>query len=91
MCPLEKELMLNAKEGERFIDFGARTIINYPNVSLLIKNMPLDDPSLYGRYKDLFPNILEAKNAKLGTLELHNQLAEQAQQITKTFDTLTVR
>ena len=86
VCPLEKELMLNAKEGERFIDFGARTIINYPNVSLLIKNMPLDNPSLYGRYKDLFPHILEATNAKLGTLELHNQLSEQAQQITQTFE-----
>ncbi|KPV95925.1 Response regulator MprA [Pseudoalteromonas sp. P1-9] len=86
VCPLEKELMLNAKEGERFIDFGSRTIINYPNVSLLVKNMPVDDAPLYGRYKDLFPHILEATNAKLGTLELHNQLSEQAQQITKTFE-----
>lgn len=86
VCPLEKELMLNAKEGNRFIDFGARTIINYPNVSLLVKNMPLDDAPLYGRYKDLFPHILEATNAKLGTLELHNQLSEQAQQITNTFE-----
>ncbi|MEC8326376.1 MAG: response regulator [Pseudomonadota bacterium] len=86
VCPLEKELMLNAKEGERFIDFGSRTIINYPNVSLLVKNMPVNNAPLYGRYKDLFPHILEATNAKLGTLELHNQLSEQAKQITKTFE-----
>lgn len=86
VCPLEKELMLNAKESDRFIDFGVRTIINYPNVSLLVKNMPVDDAPLYGRYKDLFPHILEATNAKLGTLELHNQLSEQAQQITNTFE-----
>ncbi|WP_372769484.1 PleD family two-component system response regulator [Pseudoalteromonas sp.] len=86
VCPLEKELMLNIKSGDRFIDFGTRTIINYPNVSLLIKNMPVNDANLYGRYKDLFPHILEATNAKLGTLDLQNQLLGQARKITKTFE-----
>ena len=86
VCPLEKELMLNTKSGERFIDFGARTIINYPNISILVKNMPADNESLYGRYKDLFPHILEATNVKLGTLELHNQISHQAPQITKAFE-----
>ena len=86
VCPLEKELMENARQGQRFIDFGCRTIINYPNISLLVKNMPLDDAALYGRYKDLFPHILEATDAKLLSLDINNKISKQAQEITKTFE-----
>lgn len=85
VCPLEQELLLNCKEGERFIDFGARTIINYPNVSLLVKNMPLADAPLYGRYKDLFPHVLEATNAKLNALAINERITNQAEELTETF------
>ncbi|PAJ73426.1 response regulator [Pseudoalteromonas sp. NBT06-2] len=85
VCPLEQELFERCVDGERFIDFGARTIINYPNVSILIKNMPLSDAALYGRYKDLFPHILEATNAKVQAMEVNDLVLEQANEITDTF------
>lgn len=72
-CPLEQELLLQQRHGERFVDFDDNTIINYPKVSLLIKNMPIDDSALYGRYKDLFPHLLEATNAKLQDMENSDQ------------------
>ncbi len=83
--PLEQKLMESAKNDERFIDFGARTIINYPKVSILIKNMPVDNPEDYGRLKDLFPSAMGAIDAKLHALEVEKALTEQANQLTLTF------
>ncbi|MBE1299491.1 MAG: response regulator [Alteromonadaceae bacterium] len=76
--PLESELLQNCHEHGRFIDFGCRTIINYPKISLLIKNMPLDDLEKYGRYKDLFPAVLGATDAKLRMMETDFKLKQQA-------------
>ncbi|TMN91706.1 two-component system response regulator [Pseudoalteromonas phenolica] len=75
--PIEQELLEQNRTGNRFVDFGCRTIINYPKVSLLIKNMPTDDPGLYGRYKDLLPHILEATNSKIQDMEDSEQALNQ--------------
>ena len=47
--------------------------------------MPLSDAALYGRYKDLFPHILEATNAKVQAMEVNDLVLEQANEITETF------
>ncbi|CAM2975408.1 response regulator [Pseudoalteromonas distincta] len=81
VCPLEQELLEQHRHAKRFVDIGSSTIINYPKVSLLIKNMPVDNDVLYGRYKDLFPYILEATNEKVVTMERSESSYEQAAQI----------
>ncbi|WAJ69106.1 response regulator [Catenovulum adriaticum] len=83
--PLEKKLMQAARLDKRFVDFGARTIINYPKVSVLIKNMPVTQLDTYGRLKDLFPSALGATDAKLHSLEVEKALTEQANRLTYTF------
>lgn len=83
--PLEKKLMQAARLDKRFVDFGARTIINYPKVSVLIKNMRIDQADTYGRLKDLFPSALGAVDAKLHSLEVEKALTEQANRLTYTF------
>ncbi|MFC3034368.1 PleD family two-component system response regulator [Pseudoalteromonas fenneropenaei] len=87
--PIEQELMETHKDGNRFVDFGRRTIINYPKVSLLIKNMPIDDETLYGRYKDLFPHILEATNAKIKDMEVSEEALNKVEQIGIVFEELS--
>ncbi|RZQ53212.1 two-component system response regulator [Pseudoalteromonas phenolica] len=84
--PIEQELLEQNREDNRFVDFGRRTIINYPKVSLLIKNMPTDDPGMYGRYKDLLPHLLEATNAKIQDMEESDQAIEQVGQIGQVCD-----
>ena len=92
VCPLEQDLLEKHRYANRFVDFSRRTIVNYPKVSILVKNMPLDDERLYGRYKDLFPHILDVTNAKIQdmdasesaltkALSLNNALAELSSQI----------
>ncbi len=84
--PIEQELLEQNREGNRFVDFGRRTIINYPKVSLLIKNMPTEDLGMYGRYKDLLPHILEATNAKIQDMEESEQAIEQVAHIGQVCD-----
>ncbi|OUS28840.1 hypothetical protein A9Q99_10660 [Gammaproteobacteria bacterium 45_16_T64] len=87
VTPLEKELMLALfEEGNRFHDFGCRTQINYPRVSLLIKNMPLDNMEVYGRYKDLLPSLLSSTNSKVKSIDTENALIQQGQSLGASFD-----
>ena len=84
--PLEMELMpaLQAA-GNRFHDFGCRTQITYPRVSLLVKNMPINDMATYGRYKDLLPSLLGAADAKIKALDTENALLQQSQSVSSSF------
>ena len=80
-CPLEQELLELHRHTHRFVDIGSSTIINYPKISLLIKNMPIDDNVKFGRYKDLFPHILEITNEKVITIQNNENNDKQAAQI----------
>jgi len=89
VCPLEQELLEKHRYANRFVDFSSRTIVNYPKVSILIKNMPLDDAALYGRFKDLFPHILEVTNAKIQDMEVNEKALSQAHTIGNAFSELS--
>ena len=84
--PLEQELLTRMHdEASRFKDFGKRTFINYTRVVLLIKNMPLDEPERYGRYKDLFPAMLGAADSKIKALDIEQALIKQTDDISSSF------
>ena len=89
VCPLEQELLEKHRYSNRFVDFSSHTIVNYPKVSILIKNMPLDDVVLYGRYKDLFPHILEVTNAKIQDMEVNEKALAQAHAVGNAFNELS--
>ena len=86
VSPLEQEVMATLfRSPRRFNDFGSRTQINYPRVALLVKNMPLDDPEAYGRYKDFLPTMLGSTDAKIKSLDAERALQEQTQNLTNSF------
>jgi len=66
---LESQLLMQLSDGERFIDFGRRTIVNYGKVSLLIKNMPTEDTLRYGTIKDNSFSLIQGMNARVLALE----------------------
>lgn len=66
---LESQLLYQLKDSKRYIDFGPRTIVNFNRVSLLIKNMPLNDPEKYGSIKDNTFCLLQGLNARIMALE----------------------
>ncbi len=84
--PIESELLdLLAGEG-RFYDFKQRSQVNYPHISVLIKNMPVDNQDFYGRIKDLLPAIMGCLNARLGEIEALEQVQQQNSDLIYSFD-----
>lgn len=84
--PLEKDLIqVLHSRGKRFNDFGCRTQINYERVALLVKNMPLDDPASYGRYKDFLPTMLGTTDAKVRTIDTEHSLIRQTSALISAF------
>ncbi len=68
------------QEADRIMSYGVRTIFNYGAVSLLIKNMPIDDQDRYGKLKDYLALLVEGAAQRLRSIESESleQLMEQA-------------
>ena len=80
VSPLEANVIEMSRLKGRFFDFGARTLINYDDFSLLIKNMPLDQPERYGILKDSLGALCNAVEARVKFL-LQQNASRQKEQI----------
>ena len=80
---LEASLMWELKDDGRYIDFDKRSVMNYGQVSLLVKNMPVDDEKKYGAIKDNIFSLLQGTDARLKALENIAQVNDQ-QKLVKT-------
>lgn len=89
VSPIESELVANLSVEKRFFDFGCRTQINYPNICLLIKNMPLDDMERYGRIKDFFPAMLSTADIKITQISAQLALLAQLDETQSAFTKIT--
>lgn len=68
--PLEEAVLNNMASCARIVDLGKRSAFNYPRVSLIVKNMPVDDPDAYGRAKDYLATVAEAADMQVQALDL---------------------
>ena len=87
-APIEENIFELSRNGGRFIDFGARTIINYETYSLLIKNMPKDDPDKYGMIKDLLGTFCDIVEVKIDSLLKENEQQQKEETINNISSTL---
>ncbi|MCB1802899.1 MAG: response regulator [Gammaproteobacteria bacterium] len=83
--PLEQELVTMSDRAQRFVDFGARTIINYQHLSLLVRNMPVQDMQRYGRTKDLLPLLLSSVDTRIGNLHAEQAMMQQSHELLAAF------
>ncbi|MBT5228738.1 MAG: response regulator [Methylococcales bacterium] len=72
ILPLEKELLIRAKGGERIVTLGDRAVINYDSVVLLVKNMPKDEEAR-GRFRDSLAILVEGAVASLKSIYIAQQ------------------
>lgn len=77
VSPLEREMFIATHAEGRFCDFGNRTFCNYKLISLLIKNMPMDNPERYGRIKDAVPWILGTADCKAAVLNSKSDILQK--------------
>lgn len=50
--PLETNILENLKDIGRIFEFGSRAVVNFAHVSLLVQNLPTEDPDKVGRLRD---------------------------------------
>jgi len=74
LTPMEVGVIETLKTKGRIFDYQQRTVINYPNMSMLIKNMPVDEPERYGRIKDNAALIAEGADARVTSMKIANEL-----------------
>ena len=65
----EFQFLSRLKDKGRLFDFGEHTIINYEHISLLVRNMPLDQPDRHGRVKDNAAVLLNGAEARIKAIE----------------------
>lgn len=79
--PLEESVFSYVNSKGRLVDFNERTVVNYPDISILVRNMPLHDMEKYGRIKDYIAIIAEGANSKISSIKADQLLAEQYQNL----------
>ena len=73
------ERSLNAKD--RIINLGIRTIVKSDQLSLLVKNMPIDDENRYGRFKDHLAVLISISDGRLLTLKAQMNVAGERREV----------
>ncbi|MCP5163006.1 MAG: DNA-binding response regulator [Hahellaceae bacterium] len=77
MKDLEAQLITELKDKGRYYDFGRRSVMNYDQVSLLVKNMPVNDSKKYGAIKDNVFSLLQGVNARIIALDNLRSLEDE--------------
>lgn len=78
VSPLEAELLERISGmKERITEHGRRLFINNNNVSLLIKNLPLEDDEKTGRLRDYLAILVEGATEKVETIAQQKRAAVQ--------------
>lgn len=79
---VEANLLLRSKGSqERIISRGVRTIICSDYIAILVKDMPVDDDSRYGRFKDHLVVLASICDGRLLTIQAQLDMAEQRQSV----------
>lgn len=75
--PLEVSILENMRHMGRIVEFRSRAVVNYDHASLLVQNLPLDDPDKVGRLRDHLALLVEAADARVSSLDAANILSRQ--------------
>lgn len=86
---LEKSILGHARTLQRIFQFRDRLAINYPRITLLVLNLPLDNPDLIGRLRDHLAILAEAAEARLAAMSSESQRLVQAEGISRAVAALT--
>ena len=73
--PIEEKFIALVREQGRIVDHHQRSIFSAGHVSILIRNMPLEDPSQYGIIKDIFAPLVTGANSRVKSIFLTEALA----------------
>ena len=79
--PIELQVYDNMKEDGRLISFSSRLMVNATYVSFIVKNMPVHDEVITGRFQDMLAVIVEGIDSKLTDLQRLSLLRQTAEEV----------
>jgi len=83
--PIEGNIFNLLNSQGRIYTFGGRTMFNDTHVSFLVKNMPVENENLFGRFKDILAVAIEAIDARyIELVRIRTLKAAQEQILTLT-------
>lgn len=75
VSPLQASIIRHVRSLGAMAEFKSRAIFNFDRVSLLINNMPLNDPDLGGHLRDHLAIAVETADEKLLSLQTRQEYA----------------
>ncbi len=73
MSPLQASVLETMRDMGRIFEMGSRAIINYSHVSLLVENLPTQDPDKVGRLRDHLAVLAESADIRVAGLDAMNE------------------
>ena len=74
---VEDAVLTSMATDNRIVDLGNRSAFNYERASIIIYDMPLHDPELYGRLKDTVVKMAEALDIHMRALDAVSSAIER--------------
>lgn len=78
--PFEVAVVNNMRAMDRIFEFRNRSAYNYRHLTLVVNNMPTEDPALCGRLRDHLAIVTECASAKLSALATQETVTRLRQQ-----------
>ncbi len=69
MSPMQTSVLDNMRGMGRIFELGSRAVVNYEHVSLLVENLPVDDPEKVGRLRDHLTVLAESADMRIIALD----------------------
>ncbi len=80
--PLETDVFETAiAKKKRFFNMGEKTIIYFPHIALLVRNMPIDDEARYGTLNDTIFTLVSGAEERIKSLILESRLDQSREQM----------
>jgi CheY-like chemotaxis protein len=86
--PLQASVMENLRDMGRIFEMGSRAVVNFTHVSLLVQNLPTDDPDKVGRLRDHLALLGESADARVESLDAITLQGQQRSAIGETLHDL---
>ncbi|MCX7173240.1 MAG: response regulator [Proteobacteria bacterium] len=68
--PLEVSVVNHLRNMDRIFEFKTRSVFNFDKVTILVNNMPLENPDFCGRIRDNLAIAAQGADGKLNALEV---------------------
>lgn len=77
MTAMQASVLEKLRDIGRIFELGSRAIINFDHVSLLVENLPVDDPDKVGRLRDHLAVLAESADMRTAALDAADERAQQ--------------